>query len=904
LIGRSNGQTFNVGANFRTMTGGEVQYTPPDTQGAAGQNNIVIFNNGRYKSFSKLGTQIQSQADTTFFSNAGYAPTGGDQNIRGDPRVRFDPLSGRWFIINLTDGFGGGGLGLGVNNRIVIAVSSGADPTGPWKATYFESTIDRFADYPTLAIDKNGVYIGTNNFDDFDPTINVSLFTMNKSGLLWTGSGSPTLTNFTAYEGMSLGTRGSTLQATNNYDVNQSGNTNRVVGGLDSTHRTTWTINNTGGSTNLGDSTPFSVATQNNPPTAQQSGGNDVQALDNRIGGQSVQMGNFIYFANGFDNGTGRAQVRFTVLNAATGAVVQEGNFSDPSLAYFFPCIAVNESGQAVIGFSGSNSSTFIGSYAAVGTINQATGAIFWGSAQLVAAGQSAYTGYDSPTVYRWGDYSAVTVDPADTGIFWSFQERTGTLTDGWDPTFTTSGNISNYATQATEIIPSVAGQVRWKIAANGAYASAANWFNGVAPGASSHAIYSRNGAPFTVTLPAGTTSNDRISVRQGTVTFNIPTGATYQATNTSAATPSFTVSQMLGDSTVTITGGGTFSSVYTTLAAGENGLTTDNISKGTVTVTGAGTTWNNSRDVYFGGNATRSGGAGIVNINAGALVNIGEVARFWTSTSGINMDGTTMNVGGLRADSGVAPTISAISGATIRITDGLGQTYFGAINGSLSIIKNGAGTQTLSGPMSYSGLTFITNGRLNINGAKTGTGSVTVSNGATLGGNGSVAGPVTINSGGRVAPGMSAGNLTFTGGLTMMAGTYQWELAALTTAGAGNNYDLITINGGASTLGGTSQVQLQFIGTAFSPDTVDAFWMSPHQWLITDLVSGSLTGIYTSITNPNFFLGRFSLSGGNGDVFLNYVFAPIPEPASLTLTGLAMVGYLVFHRRRGAARG
>jgi len=901
-VERGFGQTFNVGANFQTAAGNQSGFVPPDTSGAAGQNQIVVLNNGIYTVFNKLGTQQQSMNDTTFFSRAGYSGTGGNA-VAGDPRVRFDPLTGRWFALEFT--------GASSNNRMVIAVSAGADATATaagnqWKSTFFTTSLGQFGDFPTLGIDKNGLYIGTNNFTSTYQ--GSSLFTLTKSGLLWSGAGSPTITSFTNFEPLGV-SNGATPHATTNFDVNQSGNTNRAFGnprtGPDggTTGYRTYLIQNTNGTTTLGSTSLVSVGTNSSPSSVPQSGGNNVQANDNRISGQVIQMGNFIYFANSFDNGTGRSQARFTVVNATTGALVQTGAINSLTLSYFFPTIAVNESGQAVMGFSGGSSGTTLSAYAVVGAINQVTGMITWGSVQQVSAGASVYTGFgpssnDGPP-YRWGDYSMVSVAPADTGVFWSMQERAGTSTDGFNSSFSGPGNLGNWATQATEIIPDVAGQVRWLAAANGNYASAGSWFNGVAPGATDHAIYSRNGAAFTVTLPAGTTSNDRISVRQGNVTFNIPSGATYQATNTSSTTPSFAVSQMLGDSTVTITGGGTFSTVYTTLAAGENGLgDANNISKATVTVTGAGTTWTNSRDVYFGGSATRSGGAATLNVNSGALVTIGEVARFWTSTSGVNLNnGTTLNVGGLRADSGVTPTITGAGGATLNITDGLGQTYFGAINGSLAIIKTGAGTQTLSGSMNYSGTTDINAGRLNINGTKSGTGAVNVANGAVLGGSGSVAGVVTINNGATIAPGQSAGNLTLTGGVSMSAGTYQWELAALTTSGPGNNYDEITINGGASTIGGTSQVELAFIGTALSPNTSDPFWQTSHQWLITDLVSGSLSGIYSGITNPNYTSGIFFLSGGNGDIFLN--FAPVPEPGTLAIVGTVLAGFVVLRRRK-----
>lgn len=72
-------------------------------------------------------------------------------------------------------------------------------------------------------------------------------------------------------------------------------------------------------------------------------------------------------------------------------------------------------------------------------------------------------------------------------------------------------------------------------------------------------------------------------------------------------------------------------------------------------------------------------------------------------------------------------------------------------------LIKLGAGTLTLSGTNTFTGNTVVSNGTLLITG-NNGLSPISVSSGATLGGAGSVAGHVTINNGGILAPGTGAG--------------------------------------------------------------------------------------------------------------------------------------------------
>jgi len=92
-------------------------------------------------------------------------------------------------------------------------------------------------------------------------------------------------------------------------------------------------------------------------------------------------------------------------------------------------------------------------------------------------------------------------------------------------------------------------------------------------------------------------------------------------------------------------------------------------------------------------------------------------------------------------------------------------------VSGNYSLTKTNAGTLVLASTNTYSGGTSVQGGVLNVNnteGSGTGSGSVTVEAGGTLGGNGSISGQTVINAGGVLAPGFSVGTLNIQDNLVM----------------------------------------------------------------------------------------------------------------------------------------
>jgi autotransporter-associated beta strand protein len=101
--------------------------------------------------------------------------------------------------------------------------------------------------------------------------------------------------------------------------------------------------------------------------------------------------------------------------------------------------------------------------------------------------------------------------------------------------------------------------------------------------------------------------------------------------------------------------------------------------------------------------------------------------------------------------------------------------TFAGSIRdaGITTVIKTGSGTWTLSGSNTFSGGVIVSNGTLlvsNSTGSGTGSGAVEVQPGAKLGGNGTIAGVVTIEADATLSPGTVIGKLTLNNTLTLGA--------------------------------------------------------------------------------------------------------------------------------------
>jgi fibronectin-binding autotransporter adhesin len=260
----------------------------------------------------------------------------------------------------------------------------------------------------------------------------------------------------------------------------------------------------------------------------------------------------------------------------------------------------------------------------------------------------------------------------------------------------------------------------------------------------------------------------------------------------------------------------------------------------------------------------------------------------------------TSATFGGLKGSRNLALTNAHATPAAVALTVGGNHgntTYSGNLTGTGgSLTKSGNGTLTLSGTNTYTGTTTVSTGTLLIDGNQSSaSGNVSVSAGAILGGNGTIGGAATIAANATLSPGNSPGNLTFSNGLTL-AGAYKWELAALSIANPGTDWDRITVTSGNVDITGAS-MNLTLGG--FAP-SANVFWTSTQTWtgILNNTGGGSISGAFAAIDNSSWSIyGAFSTVGVDNDV--NLVWTAVPEPATwlLAFSGISFV--LVARRLR-----
>jgi autotransporter-associated beta strand protein len=307
---------------------------------------------------------------------------------------------------------------------------------------------------------------------------------------------------------------------------------------------------------------------------------------------------------------------------------------------------------------------------------------------------------------------------------------------------------------------------------------------------------------------------------------------------------------------------------------------------------------WSGSATLYVN---TGSGGTlsvkGDLTGFSGSLVLLGGGYFRFYGSSGSSAASFDLGVGTaiMHTRDGGTVSLGSLSGGTGTVLRGASSTanpgtfIVGANNGdaiflgtiadgtkgagaTTAITKVGSGSWTLSGACTYTGPTVVSNGTLLVNAVLGGTNQVTVY--GKLGGNGALAGPVTVQPGGILVPGPGLGLLTISNSLALMPGSA--TLVELSKAPVTNDAVRVT---GSLALGGT--LMLTNIGST-PLEAGDSFklFSAPPSGSAFDTIMPATAG-----PGLRWDTGALAASG-----MLKVVAAPVPRFAGLAVSTNSVV--------------
>jgi hypothetical protein len=455
-------QTVSFEAAFydipNTGAAGSSRATPPNCVGDIGPTQFLVCVNGRIRTFNRLGATdgaLEMTTNAFFESVRAGEPT-------ADPRVRYDRLSGRWFITMRTVSIPP------ASNRMVLAVSNGGDIVNSSSFTFFQFpvTVDStfpngsFFDFPSLGVDKFALYIGGNTFE-FNPSAPQDPFYTGTAGYvvrkadLLVGSLSVTPLGLMGDLNSPQGVDNDDPNATEGYFV---GVDIEVFGQLD-----VMRISNPGG-TPMAFQHNLTVPRTNYPKGGVLARGSTIPLddVDDSLLIAKLHKGslwtshNISVLSSGLvpnDSSDGdRDASRWYEITNLTGTPVLNkwGTLFDPAVTrpreYWMPSCAMSGQGHMAIITSaardGTNATVPVGEYAGIAASGRFANDPVGGPGNLntpsamqppviAQAGGQAYNLNDGSDPRHWGDYSSVTVDPMDDMTFWSVHEYCNGI-DSW----------------------------------------------------------------------------------------------------------------------------------------------------------------------------------------------------------------------------------------------------------------------------------------------------------------------------------------------------------------------------------------------------------------------------------------------------------------------------------------
>lgn len=436
-----------VGLNFQSsQLGIDSGFIPPDTMGAVGPRHIVELINGNFEAFDKeTGVSLRSRSLDGFWTidvgltipdfndvcpaGGGFCSVSGNpcadsgdcvRNFTYDPRIVYDPASGRWFASSLDATNPATG-----DNNIYVARSDTDDPLGDWDGFLFDADTvgpPEFHDYDTLAVDADALYICTQDFDSGSGGGGVeSCYSIPKADLLLA---TPSAANMTRFESSPAGLPGVSGSVQPVLDFGSSNGRAALMGVSGGSLVRSDIVGADAAGATLG--TPTGITGDPGhaaPPDARQPHptGRTIENVAPRFVSNLVKQGGSVWAVHAVAGNFGNSALRWYEIDEATNTVLQTGLIEDKDQDFHEPSIAVNEFGNVMIGYTCSGERLAPSSCVSIGRTDG--GVTTFEAPIVLRVGDGHYYRDYPPGRNRWGDYSATVVDPVNPCKFWTFQE-------------------------------------------------------------------------------------------------------------------------------------------------------------------------------------------------------------------------------------------------------------------------------------------------------------------------------------------------------------------------------------------------------------------------------------------------------------------------------------------------
>ncbi|HYP21452.1 MAG TPA: PKD domain-containing protein, partial [Chloroflexia bacterium] len=404
---------------------------PPDPVGDVGPNHYVQMVNKAFQVFNKSGTSLMGPLPiNTLFDNFGGVC---ESTNSGDPIVLYDPLADRWLLSQFV---------FPSPHGQCIAVSATGDPTGAYHRYYYQFDDPSILyDYPKFGVWPDGYYMTANRYNNVDayqgPAVMVferdKMLVGEEAGKLEYNPGNYFVSLLPAdLDGATPPPAGAP-----NYLASTSLSLNQSSIYLWKFH-TDW--QNTGMTTLTG---PATVPVAPFDPNLCNGSGNCIPQPGTTLGIDPINgqlMFRLAYRNFGTheslvsaqtvdENGADHAGIRWYEVRDPGGSpfVHQQGTYAPDSDHRFMPSMAMDRDGNIAIGYSVSSPNVFPSIRYTGRMASDPPGVLGLGEATLYAGGGSQ-TGST-----RWGDYSAMSVDPGDDCTFWYTNEYySSSSSTGW----------------------------------------------------------------------------------------------------------------------------------------------------------------------------------------------------------------------------------------------------------------------------------------------------------------------------------------------------------------------------------------------------------------------------------------------------------------------------------------